>query len=207
MTRRRQRETEKNAGEFRSDEAQAAIERTEEQVVGEKENQDDEELERFVARIRRNPRYAELMKQKITLKTTGVDIPLVDATALLARLRDMLERKPDQFATLVALVKPSGARSPAEAISPRALAILKKHGAVTPDGSPEKRMAAILDAAYVETAEGVILRNPIIYPSKEFVGELNRLEGEFPARLGRALLEEIKEDRHKKPGQDGGPSR
>jgi hypothetical protein len=175
-------------------------------MAGEKDKE-DEELERFFARIPKSPQYAELMKRKIILKTTGVEMPLNDASALLARLRDMQEHKPDQFATIVALAKPRGATTPAGEVSPKALAVLKKHGAVRPDGSPEQRMAAILDAAYLETKEGVVLRDPVIYPSRELVDELNRIEDDAAACVGHALLEEIKEDRRRQRGNDGGPSR
>jgi hypothetical protein len=208
MTLRRRHKREKGAGgEPRGVEAPAGTQPKEGQVVGEQDNQHEDEMARFLARIQGNPHHAELMRQKITLKATGAEMPLHEAHALLVRLRDMQERKPDQFVTLVALVKPKGIRYPAGQVSPKALAGLKKHGVIDKDGSPEQRIAAILDAAYVETKEGVVLRDPIIYPGREFVDELTRLDGELELQIGRALREEIEEERRNKRGKDDGPSR
>jgi hypothetical protein len=188
--------------------ARTAAKPTEGRVVGKKKDQNDEDLERFFARIQSNPHHAELMRQKVMLKTTGAELLLHDATALLDCLREMQERKPDQFAALVAIVKPRGATCPPSSkVSPKALAVLKKHGLIGPDGSPEQRIAAILDAAYVETTEGVVLRDPIVYPSQQFVDELTRLDSDLAGRMGRALCEEIEAERRNRRGKDDGPSR
>lgn len=196
-------------GKPRGVEARATTQPKEGRMAGKKKGEGDDDLDGFLARIERNPHHAELMRQKITLKTTGVDLPLQDVTALLVRLRDMQERKPDQFGTLVAIVKPRGAICPAGEVSPKAMAALKKHGVLSPNGSPERRIAAILDAAYVETKEGVVLRDPIIYPTRQFVNELTRLKIDLTRRIGRAIREEDEDEDEGRnpPDTNCGPSR
>src|SRR5437870_2882550 len=135
MTRRRLNKTDNNAGwKSLGVEAQATTRPKEGRVVGKEKDQSDEDLERFLARIQGDPRHAELMQQNIILKSTRAEMPLQDAHALLARLRDMQERKPHQFGALVAMVKPRGAAHPAGEVSPRALVSLRKHGVVGADG-------------------------------------------------------------------------
>jgi hypothetical protein len=208
MAFRRRHKTDTEVGpKPRRVEVRATTQPKEGRVVGEKGKHDDEELERFLARIQSDPRHAELMRRTVTFKITGVEMPLSDAQGLLFRLREMQERKPDQFAALVAIVKPRGATSAPSRILPKALAALKKHGVIGKDGSPSQRVAAVLDAAYVETSEGVVLRDPIIYPGQPFVDEMARLDAELGGRIGRAIVDEILEDRRKKRGKDEGPLR
>jgi hypothetical protein len=208
MARRQQHGAKKDAGKLRILGARASTQPKDGRMVGDKGKQDKDRWERVFARVQPNPRYAELMRSKVTLKETGVEMQMGNAMFLLTRLRDMQERMPRQFATLVALVKPRGAITTAGEVSHKALAILKKHGVVMPDGSPEKRIAAILDAAYVETKEGVVIRDPIVYPSQEIVNELGGVEHDFAQRLARAAIDVIKEeDRRKRPGRDDGKAR
>jgi hypothetical protein len=206
MARRQQHGAKKGAGKPRGVRAQIPTRPRDGRMVGEEDKQDDT-LERIFARFKPNPRYAELLRSKITLKESGIEIPLNEANALLARLRDMQERKPDQFATLVVLVKPKRAVTTIDEVPSKALAILKKHGVVMPNGAPEKRIAAILNAAYIETKEGVIIRDPVVYPSQEFADELKRLDHDFEHRLDRTAVDVIREDRRKGPDKDDGKSR
>jgi hypothetical protein len=147
-----------------------------------------------------NPRLRELRQQKIKLKDTGVELSLIEASTALTRLRDMQQHQPDQFQTLVAIVKPRGARKSFGEVVPKALKSLKKHGIVGSDGTPDSRFAAVLDSAYLEPAEGVILRDPVDYPGPEFTQELTRLEAENGRQVVRLLAEEFKRPK----GRDGG---
>jgi len=86
--------------------------------------------------------------------------------------------------------------------------MLKKSRILQRDGSPDPRFAAVLDAAYVKTKEGVVLRDPIIYPSQEFVDELTTSDRKVETQIGRLILEEIEEKhRKKRPRDEDGQAR
>jgi hypothetical protein len=169
-----------------------------------------------------NPRYGKLLDQTIRLKGNGAEMQLGLALAIVDVLRAIQTEKPEAFEALVALVKPKGATRPPDKASPQSLAVLQElwPETVGPDAWPE--YAKVLDAAYAETDEGVVLCDPIIYPSRDFVrrwgpfkkkvdGELDRLDRlaaqEAGEEIRRLRAEEAEDTRRKKRGEGEGPSR
>ena len=136
-----------------------------------------------------NPRRLEMLRRKAKL-TTGVEMEIGLARSSLEILRSTKGRDPDQFAALVALVKPRKATNVPESAAPAALAALRERGLVLQDGSAAPFIAAVLDAAYEETEGKVALVDPIIYPDQGFLDELNKLDLEQDVHLFRLLKEE-----------------
>lgn len=174
------------------------------------EKKDQEALKRYWngVQARGDPtrRYKEFMRQRVRLKLNGAEMELGNAEFVLAWLRELQDEKPKQFAALVAIVKPKhGTRRP-EKVSPKTIASLKKLGILAQDGSPDERFAAVLDAAYQEMEHGIILRDPIIYPSREFVEERKALEDQRTAWAAWAMTGRRPENRRKTRGDDA-PSR
>jgi len=156
----------------------------------------EDEAERYRRRVE------AFLRQKVRLRGNGVEMELGTVESRLLGLQFLQEEKPKAFETLVAIVKPSGATRLPEKVSAKAVAYLKEGGTLRSDGSPEELAAAVLDAAYVETKEGAILRDPVIPPSRAFVEERRALdeEGHYWAAQGI-------QNRYNWRGQGGGPSR
>lgn len=174
-------------------------------------------------RIRRevldnNPLHDELEHQKIRLRDNGFEMEWGLAQNAVEMLRDLQADNAEAFGALVALAKPRGAKRLPDKVSPKALAALKKEEhkyegdrfldtaglVVKPD------FVLVLDAAYMETEkEGVVLRDPVDYLSREWVEKWapidRKLKSEL-ARLDRLAAEEAKEERRKMRGKDDGPS-
>jgi hypothetical protein len=143
---------------------------------------DAEGAKRLLEKLRHRERWDE---HKIGLKTGAGEWPLIDAECAFMDLQDMQKDRPEEFAALVALVKPRGVTRLPDAPAAQALAKLREAKIVLPDGSVDSLFAATLDGAYTETEEGVILRNPIQYPSREMFAERERLIGlGVPASFG-----------------------
>jgi hypothetical protein len=160
----------------------------------------DKEDEEALARHRRRVEAAG--RQKVRLKGNGVEMELHTAEGRLLGLRLLQKDKPEVFETLVAIVKPRGATRLPGKVSAKAVAWLKKAGMLRPDGSPDEIVAAVLDAAYVETREGALLRHPAISPSPEFSKEHEALEEDSNYWLERHLIDE-----DKRRGKGDGPPR
>src|SRR5438046_1176138 len=97
------------------------------------------------------------------------------ARAALDILRATQVREPDQFAVLVSLVvKRLGVPQVSEKPDSPVLVALMNRGLLYADGTVAPDIASVLDAAYKETKEGVVLRDPIIYPTKTFFDELDQ---------------------------------
>jgi hypothetical protein len=134
---------------------------------------------------------------RVRLTTGGRLWPLQDAETAFLRLQELRSR-PEEFATLLALVRPAAASGLPNTVPIEALARLREENLrdegveerrfLLPDGSVKPIYAAVFEAAWVdngETKEGVVLRNPIIYPSREvYEDRVSGLEdGEFGARV------------------------
>ncbi len=150
-------------------------------------------------------RLQELRRRKIALKGNGVEIECGGVDDMVNELRKMQEQEPDVFAELVRSVRPRSATRLPEPTLAMAIARgeLKKRGYLVPDGplvKPEPRVAALLDAAYTETKEGVILREAAIYPSREFYEELDRVRTRWVQEVAQLAVEAAKD-------QGGGPVR
>jgi hypothetical protein len=162
-----------------------------------------------------NPRYNAVLHQTIKLKENEVEMIYGDARAALVRLREMQVKEPDQFAELVRSVRPKGAtRLPKPSFKLLvARKALHERKIIEEDGLVRPGMAAVLDAAYTETREGVVLRNPIATPSREFIEELLAAEKEVDSQHRRkdqeefekALDDEIKKRRKRR--RDDPPTR
>jgi len=185
---------------------------TDGQVVGEQDKADAYQKlgERMVARLskihaERNPRWKELRDEPIRLRGNDAQMKWGIASGSLDALREIQQEAPDDFAALVAMVKPRGAtRLPAKG-SPENIAGLTNLSMLNPDGSPASHFAAMLDAAYEETSEGVVLRDPMIY-SREFVEKWKPVVDKVEREVEAARRITRKEQR-KLRGNDEGPMR
>ena len=190
-------------------------------MAGEQEEVNDAELERFwedlwlsegvtadarrelYRRYLQDAHYQQLMGQEIRLKDNGIRMPLGRAQDVVLALRALQEQEPDAFLELVRMVKPRGAThlpEPTAAMAKGRLA-LKKAGWIADspwDVNPLVR--AVLDAAYLER-EGIVLRNPVVLPSREFVEELMATEREVDRRVHRYIREGM--EGYKRSGEDG----
>jgi hypothetical protein len=171
-------------------------------LVEESDTQDDTPDPIFDAPL--EPRHLELLNQKIRL-TSGVEMPLNIARVILKNLRSSQDREPDEFAALVSMVNPKGTPQAPAAVSPEMLAALRKSLILRVDGTVAPEIAEVLKAAYLETDEGVVLRDPIVYPSRDFCDELASLDEKRDARLARLLFEE--RDKKRKRNDDDGQAR
>ncbi len=71
---------------------------------------------------------------------------------------------------------------------------------------PEPLVAAVLDAAYAETNEGVVLREAAIYPSREFFEELAAIREKWAEEVLRLAVKNAEEERRRRGGGGEGPS-
>jgi hypothetical protein len=156
-----------------------------------------------------NPRYNAIVQQKVRLKGNGLEMDFGTVRMVLALLREMKEKEPDQFASLVLSVRPRGAtclpKTTVQMVIGRKA--LVERGMVSPDGlvvHPE--FAAILDTAYAETKEGVILRDPVIPPSKEFLDELIAAERQVDRQIILSVQQKMTKEDRRKRGKGEGPS-
>jgi hypothetical protein len=198
--------------------ARAVTKPMERQVVGEKDEQGSEPPKWFMEASRRrrevwnnNPRHDELMHQKIRLKGSGVEMEWGVAQAAVEGLRIVQEKTADDFATLVALAKPSGATRLPSKVSRKALASVVENQPhiVDPDGSLDEDYAKVLEAAYEETKDGVILRDPVAY-SREFVEKWAPIDRKVQSeleRIDRLAAKAAREERRKRRGEGEEPSR
>jgi hypothetical protein len=156
-------------------------------------------------------RYQELRQRKIRLKGNGAEMACGDAEAMLQELRRMQEEQADEFAELVRSVRPQAATRLPEPSAALVIARseLEKGGYLVADGlglRPEPRVAALLDAAYTETKEGVILREAAIYPDPGFYQELVRVRDQWAEEVVRLAVKDAQEDRSKRRGGGSGPA-
>lgn len=94
--------------------------------------------------------------------------PFAEAGAVLGVLRFMPKTRPDEFAALMVLVRPSRATMMLPKTPPaEGLAKLKEAELVREDGSVEPLYAAMLEAAYEEVGGKIVLNDPIVYPPPE----------------------------------------
>jgi len=133
---------------------------------------------------RRNHQIIDLQLEKIRLKENGVEMAWGDAQCIVGDLRTMQSdpSMADLFHALVGLVKPRHATMLHVNTSPSVLKRLEDGLVIGPNGSPDPDIAAVLDAAYVETEEGVALRDPVAYTPefvKKWAGFDKRIEGEM----------------------------
>jgi hypothetical protein len=140
-----------------------------------------------------SPRHRELLQQKVRL-TSGVEMELRWALGLLDYFRLIQERSAEEFKAIVSVGKPKGARSLPGDVSAETIEDLKKKGQIQSDGTLRPDLATVLDAAYTETAEAVILVDPVIYPSREMLDELQQHHGEALTQLGRLAMRAAKKD-------------
>ncbi len=161
---------------------------------------------------RHDPAQEEWEAQTIRLKTTGTQMELSRAIFVLEALRMLQERSPDDFTAFVAWVKPRGATHPLGKVSSKAVSRLESLGIGDPNQEqPHPDYAAMLDAAYVESRDGVVLRDPIIYPDiEEYFDKSGSVDSRAAAARAEArrILEEL-EKRYGKPGpgKGGGQAR
>jgi len=173
-------------------------------MVDEKDPQDKEQPDPIFDETNLNsPRHMELLRQKIRL-TTGAEMELRDARANLRILRGIQNSAPDLFTSLVSIVKPKGLTKPPGEVSPQAIDALKAAIVMRPDGSLLPGLAEVLDAAYKETREGVVLADPIVYPSKAFFDEVETLADDVFNRFASRFIQEKSKKRRKGEG-DGSP--
>jgi hypothetical protein len=191
------------------------------QVAGENEKQGEEVLPpEWLAEMKRqrnevaddNPRHDELLHQRIRLKGNGVEMEWGVAQAIVDVLRAFQASDTEAFATLVALVKPRGAKRPPGKVSRKALEALIENGPhiVNANGSVEEDYAKVLDAAYEETrtGEGVVLRDPVMYLSREWVEEWAPIDRKVQIELARITGETaIEAIRTRRGKRDGHPER
>ncbi len=157
-------------------------------------------------RLLASARGAMWDEYKIRLKGGTKLWPLMDAECALGDLQDMQSDRPEEFAALVGLVRPKSATRLPDTVPFAALQKLRKANIVQPDGSVDRLFAAMLDAAYTETKEGVTLSNPITYPSPEVFAERERMHGGgFPLPEFERADEQTK--RAKKRDGNDGPAR
>jgi hypothetical protein len=169
----------------------------------EENEEKDRESRRIEQELRKaRARHTQFLLQKIRLRN-GAEMELAMAEATLFMLREMQHERPKQFEALVSIVKPRGATKLPNRISEKAVANLKRRGIFRPPRREE--YAAVLDAAYMETKEGPVLRDPIDYPNKQFAQQWQQLEEEQTSLTVRAILDSAK--RRKERGEDDGPSR
>jgi hypothetical protein len=167
------------------------------------------EAEEILARAKRKFQE-ELRCQKVRLKGSDVEMELGAVDIAFGELKALQYETPRRFETLVAILKPRGATDLPKRVSPKSVAWLKKEGFLRPDGSPNEAYAAVLDAAYVESAggEGVVLRDPVVNPSREFAVDRERADIQQTRNAAQGLADRIRENRRKRRGLDGeGPSR
>jgi hypothetical protein len=165
-------------------------------------------------RMQASPSYKKLMQERIRLKGNGVEMYFGNAHLHMLHLAALQEQEPDQFAELVRRVRPSGAtRLPGGTPDPkvlRALDALVEDGLLTDDGGrlkPDPWIAAVLDAAYTETKEGVVLRNPVVPPRPTFADEVLAAAKEADRAAAPAFLRAIKEAERMQGRDDTGPAR
>jgi len=228
MARRRRKQQSLNAGwHDRRHIAEAATQPAEGQMVGDKNELNDEELARIWVRYQEkhgagadadweklrydadNPRYKSVLQQKIRLKGNGVEMDFGSVRAGLVLLRELQANEPDQFVELVRSVRPRGATNLPEPSFQMAIARggLKEFGFLQFNGRVTAGYAKILDAAYTETKEGVVLRDPVVPPSREFVEELIAAEREVDSQLISSNRLSTANERRKKRGKGDGTAR
>jgi hypothetical protein len=193
------------------------------QLTGKKKRKGDEPPEWMTRAFRRrrevldkNPRYSELLHQTIRLRDNGVEMEWGRAQSAVEVLRTLQQENAEAFTTLVALAKPRGATRLPSTVPPQALAALRETEWGCPgvfldaDGSVMPNIVFVLDAAYTETEkDGVVLRDPVDYPSRQWVEKwapIDRKVQSELARINRLAAQEAEEERRKRRGQGEGPS-
>lgn len=180
-------------------------------MVGEKEEDTNEKTnERLKARLteivkNRDPRWDQLCNEQVELKGNGAKIRWGSASSIIKRLRETQQEAPEDFAALVAIVKPRGATSLPPKGSRKSIQVLIDLAMLNPDGSPDPKCAAVLDAAYEETREGVVLRDPVVY-TREFIQNWERVikNGEHE---GEEIYRLLREEARRLRGKGDRPAR
>jgi hypothetical protein len=159
-----------------------------------------------------NPLQDELDRQKIRLRESSCEMEWGLAQAIVEALRATQEHQAEDFATFVALVKPRGATRVPARVSPKALASLveDRSDLMNDDGSVNENYAKVLDAAYVEVAGGAALRDPVAYPSREWMEKYSPIDRKVQSeleRIDRLAATGAAEERRRMRGQgDDGPA-
>jgi hypothetical protein len=135
-------------------------------------------------------RRRETARQTVQLKN-GLKAEVGIVLGCLDILHAMQLRNPDEFAALVVLVQPRGAKHlpGREVLTPAALAGLRDSGIIHKDGSVSPAIAMVLDAAFLEpeTGGGAVLRDPIVHTDKEQARYLEDFERDSLKRLLRSI--------------------
>ncbi|HZZ80792.1 MAG TPA: hypothetical protein VFE62_19980 [Gemmataceae bacterium] len=153
--------------------------------------------------LRMSPRHMELLRQQMTM-TTGVKLELRLIRANLKTLRQLQNTSPEMFEAVLSIVKPAGLSQQLPAVSPQMIDTLKKALLMRPDGQLCVGLADVVHASYKETSEGPVLVDPVIYPSREVVDELEQLSDDSLARFVDRLVND-KQNKDKKHNSDGSP--
>jgi hypothetical protein len=140
-------------------------------------------------------------RAELPLKKGGGRIEMVNAHATERELRHLLERDPEHFRALRALVE----GRPAE-VSKEHLRDLRKWAFVMRDGSIRPAVKAIMTAAVRDTPDGPALVYPLDLSNPEDAATAARVEKEFdkagrdmPKRIWRDI-KRLKDDDDKSPG-------
>jgi hypothetical protein len=140
-------------------------------------------------------------RAELPLKKDGGRIEMANAHATERELRDLLERDPEHFRALRALVE-----GRPEEVSREHLRDLRKWAFVMRDGSIRPAVKAIMTAAVRDTPDGPALVYPLDLSNPEDAAtaasvemEFDKAERDLPKRI-RQAIKRLKDDDDKTPG-------
>jgi hypothetical protein len=129
-------------------------------------------------------------RQELPLKKGGDRLEMVDARAWEEMLRRLLEREPERFQALRAIVE----GRPDEA-SPQHRRDLRSRGYLSRDGSPHPRVKTVLAAALRDTPDGPAIVDPFDVRSTEDAAALRQADDQlaaFKRKMEKRVLRDMK---------------